>query len=375
MALAAAVWIHPTNVFLLWLVAVPAAVRYGAEWRDALQRLWGQRRSLVWIGAFVGLFPAAIGGSYFQKLVVDAAQRAIDPDEAGLFLRQLVRLFSGGTIFEFIPGPPRSTSALDVADLALLSLSAVAALGLVVRLRQPDSRRERCLAGAFGLILISFYLVGGPAAIGPHFERYGMCLIVPGAVLLALGWGHWLGQGTARRDADFETRRESRRRARVTVMLLSTTAWLWMIHFYNDYFAVFAATGGSSHVAFRSAEVEPKLAALDAILAADSPPSEAAGAHASKRIWIVADSWWSYWPLEYFAFARPEVQVVEAANWPTERAHVSPADSVWQVKFRANDHVTGALALHEVIHRAPGHITILDQAGAPLLDVVRQPAR
>ncbi len=125
-------------------------------------------------------------------------------------------------------------------------------------------------------------------------------------MLLALGWSHWLRQpGIDGKRCRFSesSRRESRRRARVTVMLLSTTAWLWMIHFYHDYFGVFAATGGSSHVAFRSAEVEPKLAALKAILKARTVDRQSAADRRRSKIWIVADSWWSYWPLAYFASA------------------------------------------------------------------------
>ena len=69
----------------------------------------------------------------------------------------------------------------------------MATLGLVAATARDDSGRRRSLAWAVALMVGTFYLVAGPAAIAPHFERYGMCLVAPGGVLLALGWSYWLG--------------------------------------------------------------------------------------------------------------------------------------------------------------------------------------
>ncbi len=80
----------------------------------------------------LGIFTAA-GGWFCRRLLGTAAARLLDPAQGGLFLRRLVRLLSGGTIFEFIPGPAQTSTALDCADLALVSLVLVAVLGLVQR--------------------------------------------------------------------------------------------------------------------------------------------------------------------------------------------------------------------------------------------------
>lgn len=39
---------------------------------------------------------------------------------------------------------------------------------------------------------ILFYLFAGPDAIRPHTERWGLCLIVPGTLLLARGVAAWI---------------------------------------------------------------------------------------------------------------------------------------------------------------------------------------
>ena len=309
LAFGVAVWIHPTNIFTLWLLLVPAVYRYAGQWRATIQKAWLLRPSLVWtVGSAVALI-AALAGWYERHLLLTAAVRAIDPEQAGLFVRRLVRLVSGGTILEFIPGPPRTTDGLDRFDFALVLLIAVAAAGLAGRWKRRDAVRERSLTWATGLMLLTFYLVAGPAAISPHFERYGICLIVPIAVLLASGWSYWLGQGPVSFKAGQQAVRDTRQRARFAVMVLSAVAWLWLINFYRDYFLVFQTSGGTSHVAFRTAEVEPKQAALDAILAAEGQSNLGLS---DKPIWIVADSWWSHWPLAYFAVG------------PTERARRRP---------------------------------------------------
>ena len=300
-----------------------------------------------------------------RNLLLTAAARAVDPEQAGQFVRRVVRLISGGTVLEFIPGPPRTNDGLEAPDLGLASLLVVAAIGLSARLRRRDAVRERSLAWATGLMLLSFYLVAGPAALSPHFERYGMCLVVPMAVLVSLGWSHWLGHGPVSPKAGAKLVRDTRRRARVAVMILSATAWLWLIHFYHDYFLVFQTSGGESHVAFRTAGVEPKRGALEAILAAES---QSIPSQSERRIWIVADSWWSYWPLAYFAVGRPEVRVVDQADWPDESASVAASDSVWRVKFLLGD---GRNPTDVETVRSGTQIIIPDQSGAPLLAIER----
>src|SRR6202034_2363539 len=106
----------------------------------------------------LGIFAAA-GGWICRGLMWTVVSRLLDPAQGGLFLRRLVRLYSGGTIFEFIPGLAGTSirfefmagvggaaSGLDGADVAFILLVLVAMLGLIQRLRRDDSGRERSLA-------------------------------------------------------------------------------------------------------------------------------------------------------------------------------------------------------------------------------------
>ncbi|HEX4143653.1 MAG TPA: hypothetical protein VHY91_08980 [Pirellulales bacterium] len=389
-AFAAAIWIHPTNVFALWLLVVPAVYRYGDDCRAAIRAAWqpgdepaaaGRKRLLArgLAAALIGM--ALVAGWVCRGLLATGAARLIHPEQGGLFLRQLVRLFSGGTIFEFIPGPARTSTALDIADVALVSLAGVAALGLVQRLRRTDSLRERCLAWAAALMIGSFFLVAGPEALAPHFERYALCLVAPCSVLLAIGWSHWLGsprrghRGLATNGSDRASAAPGTDgwrwigQARAAGVVLAAAAWLWLAVFYCDYFLVFGSSGGDSHVAFRTAPVEPKLAALEAI-EADQQPLDRSAPHGTQRqIWIVADSWWSYWPLAYFATPRRDVHVVAEEQWPAESRQVAAGDAVWRARFVADG--ASVVPSASAVAKDRSAITICDYSGRPLLELER----
>ena len=86
-------------------------------------------------------------------------------------------------------------AAFVAADAMFACLAAAGVLGCCRLWRQPEAHRERVLMISYLAMLASFYLLAGPAALGPHFERYGVCLIAPGVLLLALGWRAWLQPG------------------------------------------------------------------------------------------------------------------------------------------------------------------------------------
>src|SRR5262249_45575428 len=80
----------------------------------------------------------------------------------------------------------------------------------------------------------------------------------------------------------------------------------------GHYFAELAKTGGDVHRTFRTGPVEPKQAAIAAIVAA------AAGEPAT----IVAEDWWTFFPLYYLAGSHGELHVefcTLAADEPTAK--------------------------------------------------------
>ena len=118
----------------------------------------------------------------------------------------------------------------------------------------------------------------------PGQERYAICLIAPAVLLVARGAAVWQAKaGRLKMPA---------------AVLACVLAWLALADFRQHYFAFIEQTGGRAHPTFRTAAIEPKLAAFNYVL-----HRRAAGV-----AWIAADSWWSYYPLKYFALGDPNVR-------------------------------------------------------------------
>ena len=160
-------------------------------------------------------------------------------------------------------------------------------------------------------------------AYRPHYERYGIWLVGPSALLLAEGLIYW-----ARRKA-------SLRLMTPAIGILLASLMLWGFQWY--YLETFVRTGGQSHVAFRTGKVEPKLQALTFIESWQP----------QRPLRIVADGWWSYWPLKYLASGQPGVSI--ACSTPIE-GQVDSAEpdgsnnDAWHVVFADVDGHRGSSA-------------------------------
>ncbi len=202
LAWVAAIWVHPTNLFAGWLLIVPAVQGCVADWGPELAR-WTDARAgrlarsraglgataLLLVGVGIGLAEAP---TPLRPMFQAALHRAVDPAEWGLFARLVVRLLSGSTVTEFVAGPTTGGSSFGPVDWLVLGILVFAGFGLYRRLAAPDAVRERSLAVATLAMLVSFFLLAGPAAIAAHAERYGMCLVAPLVLLTALGLCNWL---------------------------------------------------------------------------------------------------------------------------------------------------------------------------------------
>ena len=104
---------------------------------------------------------------------------------------------------------------------------------------------------------IGFYAFAGPQALRPHVERWGLCLIVPGTLVLA--------RGLTCMDLDAEDAMGDDRRSQPPWQAL-------LASFYSNYFGEFARTGGRSHLTYVTAATEPKQQALEHILAQSAGP-------------------------------------------------------------------------------------------------------
>jgi hypothetical protein len=187
--------------------------------------------------------------------------------------------------------------------------------------------------------------VAGPQAIAPHFERYGICLVAPSMLLLARGLVWWM---------DESPWPQLSRRA------VLVGGWLWLVSFDANYFVFMRQTGGESHVAFRTAAVEPKLQTLELVRAMRDP---------SRTATIVCRSWWTYWPIAYLTAGTDDLGVMTLEQW-SGIAHDSRPDQAWFVEF-----VDEAASAPPSVSGFSGDLaglprqTIRDYCGRPLIVV------
>lgn len=315
-ALAAAIWVHPTNVFAAPLLVVPVA--YSSRRQIATTLETTVVASKTWtLAALIATSVAVVYGTW--NWLPRALGNLHGFAELPRFAENYLRLFSGTTIYEFISGAGLSGPTegwfdyLPLAcDMLFGCVAIVALMGMVQRLTCRPTAGDVSLVLGWFLMLLGFFLVAGPGAITPHSERYGACLLAPGALVMARGLAWWIDAHQPRR--------------KMLVAALSVAAWLLPVSFYFGYFAFIERTGGRSHMTFRTAAVEPKLQALHAIL------ERRQGTEMTR---IVCREWWNYWPLEYLARGQDNVQVLTWDQWQdAARSPDTPqVENTWFVEF------------------------------------------
>lgn len=348
LAYLAAIVVHPTNIFAGPLLAIPAWGLWKREIMEEARRHLRGRRGVAAGGvALLGMAAAAWIGRHWLLI---AWSRISQPDLLVAFVRYFQRLFSGLTVYQFIAGSCLNGQGLgamlhDAVAVAMFLLAGVTLFSVAADARATLERR---LLVGWAWMLLGFFLFAGPQGISPHYERYGICLIGPTAILLgraAVAWsirGGW--QGKAGRVG------------------LAAVGWLLLAGCGWNYFRPLLTTGGESHAAFRTAAVEPKQAALQEVLRRRGPGATA---------WIVADEWWTYWPVKYLALSqrRATVEGWRNAEASPEFREALAAGEVWSVEFSAS---AANQSARERFDAAAGYdeLPIRDYAGRALISVL-----
>ncbi|MGE0609382.1 MAG: hypothetical protein AB7O62_19985, partial [Pirellulales bacterium] len=406
LGLLASLLVHPTNIFIVPLLAMAVVFSCRAElldwWRAGSQ---GSRKQAVLSGAALALGGALLVLAYWNpsspgpaKRLQVVRQNLTSTQSLRLFVKYFPRLFTGVTVYQYIPGscgdryslfvltrdrdndvapnpPPRldpqGCLGHDLAGVAIFLLAGVAIARRIIRRREP---LDLCLLCGWCLTLLGFFLVTKPGeGILPHFERYAICLVLPTSLLLSLA-ADWLLGG---READGRTTAQPNSptgtsQASPTVMaLLLAVAWLWLASCGWYYFRFIQQTGGESHRAFRTAAIEPKAAAYQRILARRTP---------GEPIWIVSAEWWAWMPLAYISAGDNTVhtaRIPDLLQQPDARSDAALAEGrLYLVEFL--DAQNYSLARQWLGDQASGPIDeefISDDQGRPILAILHAAAK
>jgi hypothetical protein len=285
-----ALWTHPTNVFIAPFLVLPFAAAIAPRLpASGLGRMvFGAAVALVAALAASIVWPALryLAGSnpYLNKPWLSmVSARMLDPAQWLEYVVNYARLFNGVTIYHYFAGARPATVPLDAGFVAV---GGAAAWGLLVRSGTRRHALDYGLIVAWASMGVMFYAFAGPESIRPHAERWGLCLMVPGTLVLARGVAVWI---------------ETLPRMRwLTIAAATLVATSVLASFYVNYFREFATTGGRSHPTYMTAAIEPKRQAFEQILARRS---------SRDRVMIVAQQWWHFWPIAYLAQGQTKVSV------------------------------------------------------------------
>jgi hypothetical protein len=354
--LAAAKLVHPTNIF----VAPFFSVLIAAAWRDRIAEVARRPGLRLLCLLLLAASACAITALLWPRIAANIGSTA----NYTAFARRFGDLFSGVTVYEYLSGSlifdgEQSLAAairIGLDSLAIV-VAALVAFALQRSIARGRSALDRWLVVGWAASVVSFFVIAGPAAIAPHFERYAICLIAPTVLLLGRGLQWWM--------------RPTTHLAKATApMLLAIGACLLLV-FKSQYFDEFNRHGGRSHLTFRTADVEPKQEAMDLMTSQRSGQSP---------LLIQTSEWWLYWPLQYLAYAHEEVLVELRSPHdprPLEQQAFSDLES-WIVEFAEEEagwKIEQAwLDLSEKDRKRIERTSITDSHGRKLLVLLRLPA-
>jgi hypothetical protein len=190
-------------------------------------------------------------------------------------------LISGITIYRYIVGPVSQAGVILHNLLFWLCVLPVVIYGCLVKNRSNDYRPTAVFLGIlFGMVMLYMFL--GVTPFSPQTERYSQFLVVPTLLLFAVGLDSI--------------------NIKLSFPLSAAVCVFWCISLVSNYFMPFLLTGGGSERAFRTAQVEPKIQAVEIIL------SDMDGTNSGL---VLAENWWMAKPIEYLLIRHEGINVVQ----------------------------------------------------------------
>lgn len=320
---AAALTVHPTNVFAAPFVAITYFGHVAGQ-PDRERRVFAAGLFLAMlIVALTALAVTRVGGNVGTG-TASVAERALDPAQWVLFAQLFLRLLSGDTAYLYFTGTGFGQWTPWIDAIGGILLIGLIVAGTFALRRDRLDARAGVVAGWLATVLMMF-LFGGPDALIPHQERYGFVLVAPTAITLAVLASPMIT-------------------TRKVFVWLAPLAGLILASFASHYFMAFERGAPAAHRAFRTGAQEPKAEAVEVVMA--SVRDRANGAT------LVVEDWWLYWPVRYLTHGR-SVTVIDASaskrrspdtnrhqqlvwlvyrNGPLDRAlaHRSDASILWE---------------------------------------------
>jgi hypothetical protein len=348
-----AVRTHPTNVFVAPFVALSVAAAVGAGLPPTRR---GRAVAIVILLVAVAIplrlvMPQVQGFVRSNELLnkpwlAIAAGHLARPSSWFEFLVNYGRLFDGVVVYHYLSDPQAVSVASDLG-FAIAAPAIVCGFGLA--LRGERSAVDAALAIAWLSSAFLFFAFAGPEALRPNFERWGLCLIAPGTLVIARGISGWIHAAPRWRGW--------------TIGASCALAFGLLGTFYLHFVRVFETSGGRAHVTFVSANPEPKQQAFDLMLSRRSH---------DEPVLIVGQLWWQFYPIDYLAQAHPDVLVAMRIP-PDDAPELRDAlarGRVFFVEFANTPELTRAGNWIRARGRRMTDTTIRDQGGRDLLHVL-----
>jgi hypothetical protein len=278
-AFIAALLVHPINVFLASLVlcSVGAWVLSHPRWtRHTKAMIFLAALTVLYVGVLFEIMVLPSNYSKFldPKFLFD---RFTSVPNFLFFLKYFIRLVTGLSSIEQYasPLPHWLARTLDIAGAA--GLFALVVAGSRKAYRARDFRVLGIISGWFALCF-GYYFVTGRAAIDPGVARYALVLLFPTHFVIVLCLRAVM----------------SGLKPSWQVSLVSILAWAFLIQFHFAYFRSIQEKNSTAFRAYFTGERDPKETAVKFI----RWDVTRRGKDMSQAI-IVAEDWWTYWPLRY----------------------------------------------------------------------------
>ena len=288
-ALGAAYLVHPTNIFVA-PIALAAWLPFTVErYRNATKQQKKKTQqiaitALVAVAALAGwvLYRAHGNPSTSLPSIAMVTSRIKSPAAWWSLVSGVSSLVSGVASATYIAGPLPGMAGQLATGLTMLALLVPIGIGIrSVVARWPGIWLMLGITAS----LAAFLIVAGPEKVQPGVERYALFFLVPILLLGAIGM------------AVLAETQEAMSTAAVALVSISMVAVLGAGYFYP-----LATSGGASEATYRTGAIEPKLAAFK-FIERDS---------AKGPVTVIADDWWIYWTMRYFASAGGRILVEPA---------------------------------------------------------------